>query len=70
MRTVEKVGVALAALAIAAAAYGAETIIYAYDSRGRLVKIEHGGSVNSNVTTSYKYDRAANRTLKNTSGVP
>ena len=70
MRAIQKIGVALAALAMAAAAYAAETITYAYDARGRLVKIQHSGSVNNNVSTNYQYDRADNRTLKNTTGVP
>lgn len=70
MRTIEKIGIALSALAGAAAAYAAETISYGYDARGRLVKVQHNGSVNNNVTTNYQYDKADNRTLKNTTGVP
>lgn len=70
MRTVEKIAFALSALAVAAAAAAAETIAYSYDARGRLVKVQRNGSVNNNVTTSYSYDKADNRTLKNTTGVP
>ena len=70
MKTIERIAVGLTALAVAAAAAAAETIAYSYDARGRLVKVQHNGSVNNNVTTNYQYDKADNRTLKNTSGVP
>jgi coenzyme F420-reducing hydrogenase delta subunit len=70
MRPVEKIAFALSALAVAAAAYAAETIAYGYDARGRLVRVQHNGSVNANVATNYVYDKADNRTLKNTTGVP
>jgi uncharacterized protein involved in exopolysaccharide biosynthesis len=49
----------------AAAAYAAETITYTYDARGRLVKAERAGSVNNNVSASYTYDKADNRTNVN-----
>jgi len=70
MRAVEKIALALSALAIAAAAAAAETIAYSYDARGRLVKVQHNGSVNDNVATNYVYDKADSRILKNTTGVP
>lgn len=56
---------AAAALAAAAAAVASETITYTYDARGRLVKVARTGSVNNNVTTEYKYDKADNRTNVN-----
>ena len=60
-----------AAAAIAAvAASASETILYSYDARGRLVKVQHSGAVNNNVTTNYQYDKADNRILKNTTGAP
>jgi YD repeat-containing protein len=49
----------------AAAAVASETINYTYDSRGRLVQVKHSGTVNSNVTANYQYDKADNRTNVN-----
>ena len=54
-----------ATLGIAAAAAASETITYTYDSRGRLVKVVHAGSVNNNVSATYGYDKADNRTNVN-----
>jgi YD repeat-containing protein len=56
----------LAATATAAAAH--ETITYSYDSRGRLVKVVRTGTVNNgvSVSTDYAYDKADNRTKKET----
>jgi hypothetical protein len=56
---------ALSALAVAAAAYAAETITYSYDARGRLVKVVRTGDVNNNVSADYKYDKGDNRTNVN-----
>ena len=61
----EKVLLALATAAIAAGAMAAETIAYTYDARGRLVQVKHSGTVNNNVTASYSYDKADNRTNVN-----
>lgn len=58
------------ALAAAAAAHAAETLTYSYDARGRLIRVQHNGSVNANVVTNYSYDKADNRTLKNVTGAP
>ena len=63
-------GIALAALAAVAAANASETLNYVYDARGRLVRVQHSGSVNANVLTNYGYDKADNRTLKNVTGAP
>ena len=65
MKASETVAIALSTLGIAAAAAAAETITYSYDARGRLVKVERTGSVNNNVKTEYKYDKADNRTNVN-----
>jgi hypothetical protein len=46
-------------------AYVSETITYTYDARGRLVKVERSGTVNNNVSASYSYDKADNRTNVN-----
>jgi YD repeat-containing protein len=56
---------ACAALGVTAAAAASETIAYTYDSRGRLVKVVRTGSVNNNVSATYSYDKADNRTNVN-----
>jgi hypothetical protein len=61
----ERLLLGLAIAAIAAAAVASETITYTYDARGRLVKVERSGSVNNNVSASYAYDKADNRTNVN-----
>lgn len=57
-----KVAVAAAFLCVAAATHASETVTYSYDARGRLVKVEHSGTVNEGVTTQYGFDKADNRT--------
>jgi hypothetical protein len=63
---------ALAALggSAATAALAHETIVYSYDARGRLVKVQRTGTVNNNVTTSYAHDKANNRRNRTTTGAP
>ncbi len=56
------------ALLLAGPALGSETVAYTYDAKGRLVKVEHSGSVNDGVKTEYEYDKADNRTRKKTTG--
>ncbi len=65
-------GLAAATLAVIAgamlagmAANAQETVNYTYDARGRLVKVEHKGAVNNNVSAEYKYDKGDNRTNVN-----
>ena len=58
------------AVVAASAAIAAETIVYRYDARGRLVKVERSGNVNNNVVTNYSFDKADNRTAKTTTGSP
>ena len=70
MKRSEMLAAAGIALAAAGAAYAAETLTYSYDARGRLIRVQHNGSVNSNVVTNYSYDKADNRTLKNVTGAP
>lgn len=63
----------LAAIVIAtlsSAASAAETITYTYDARARLTAVQHSGSVNNGVATSYAYDKADNRTGKTVTGAP
>lgn len=59
------VGAGAAAL-VGTAALAAETITYGYDARGRLVKVKRTGSVNGNASTNYTYDKADNRTKRET----
>ncbi|HEX8644635.1 MAG TPA: hypothetical protein VF702_12065 [Allosphingosinicella sp.] len=71
MRRSNRWAVLGAAAAVAASAgMAAETIVYRYDARGRLVKVERSDSVNSNVVTHYTLDKADNRTVKTTTGSP
>jgi hypothetical protein len=60
-----KVSLTLAAGLCAAAAIAGEMTSYSYDARGRLVKVVRTGSVNNNVSASYSYDKADNRTNVN-----
>jgi YD repeat-containing protein len=69
----DRMGILLAAAAVAAVpalAIAAETIVYRYDARGRLVRVERSNGVNSNVATNYSFDKADNRTNKTTTGSP
>lgn len=52
----------LTVIAIAGAAAASETITYTYDAKGRLVKVEHSGTVNNNTVANYSFDKADNRT--------
>ena len=61
---------AAAGAVAASAAMAAETIVYRYDAKGRLVRVERSGTVNNNVATSYAFDKADNRTAKTTTGSP
>ena len=70
MKRLEKWLIATAIAGLAVAAMAAETITYSSDARGRLVRVKHSGSVNSNVDTNYTYDKADNRTNKTTTGAP
>ena len=47
-----------------------ETITYTYDAKGRLVKVEHSGSVNNGVKTEYTHDKAGNRINVKVTGAP
>lgn len=59
---------ALFAFISSAPTQAGETIVYTYDAKGRLVKVERSGSVNNNVTTSYAHDKSDNRTNVKTTG--
>jgi YD repeat-containing protein len=58
----------LAQIAATTAAQAGETVVYTYDAKGRLVKVERIGTVNNGVTTAYAYDKADNRTQVKVTG--
>lgn len=60
----------LSAFICATSAIAAETIVYRYDARGRLIKVERSGTVNNGVQTSYTQDKATNRKNVTTTGSP
>ncbi|WP_286774596.1 hypothetical protein [Sphingomonas sp. 66-10] len=47
-----------------------ETVKYTYDAKGRIVSIQHTGTINNNVVANYTYDTADNRTRVTLSGAP
>lgn len=65
MKRMEFALLAVAGLGVATAAVSSETITYSYDSRGRLTKVVRSGTVNNNVSATYSYDKADNRTNVN-----
>ena len=69
----DRMAILLAGAAVAAVpalAIAAETIFYRYDARGRLVEVVRNDGASANVVTTYGFDKADNRTLKNTTGSP
>ena len=54
----------------AGAAIASETVTYTYDAKGRVVKVEHSGTVNNNVVANYSFDKADNRVNVNVTGAP
>jgi hypothetical protein len=70
MKVRHGIAILLSGASLAAAAIAAETIVYRYDARGRLVRVERSGSVNNNVATDYAFDKADNRVAKTTTGSP
>jgi YD repeat-containing protein len=63
---------AAAACLISTFAQATETIVYTYDAKGRLVKVERtpASTINTNVKTDYTHDKADNRTNVKTAGSP
>ena len=59
-----------AVVALTGVASGSETQNYTYDAKGRLIRVEHSGSVNNNVVANYSFDKADNRANVNVSGAP
>lgn len=61
------IGALIAAAGIASAS---ETITYTYDAKGRLVLVQHAGTVNNNVVANYTFDAADNRKNIKVTGAP
>ena len=61
------IGALIAAAGIASAS---ETITYTYDAKGRLVLVQHAGTVNNNVVANYTLDPADSRTNVKVTGAP
>ena len=59
-----------ALIAVAGVASASETITYSYDAKGRLILVQHSGSVNNNVIANYTYDAADNRKNLKVTGAP
>jgi hypothetical protein len=57
-------------LALAGMARASETISYSYDAKGRLILVQHAGTVNNNVVSNYTFDAADNRKNVKTTGAP
>ncbi|MES2054881.1 MAG: hypothetical protein V4564_02995 [Pseudomonadota bacterium] len=56
--------------AVSGMAGASETINYTYDAKGRLVKVEHSGTVNNGVVANYTLDKADNRKNVKVTGAP
>ncbi|QNQ12228.1 hypothetical protein [Sphingomonas alpina] len=65
-------GAAIAAglTALSGMAGASETINYTYDAKGRLVKVEHSGTVNNGIVANYTLDKADNRKNVKVTGAP
>jgi hypothetical protein len=59
-----------ALVAAAGVASASETITYTYDAKGRLILVQHAGTVNNNVFANYTFDHADNRTNVKVTGAP
>jgi hypothetical protein len=70
LTVIKKIIAATLGLAIVTGSFGAETIIYTYDAKGRLIKVVRTGTVNNNVTTDYTHDKANNRKTVVTTNSP
>lgn len=57
-------------IAAAGVASATETVTYSYDAKGRLILVQHSGTVNNNVIANYTYDAADNRKNLKVTGAP
>ncbi|MES2452027.1 MAG: hypothetical protein V4610_15830 [Pseudomonadota bacterium] len=64
------VGAIVVGSALAAIASATETITYSYDAKGRLILVQHAGTVNNNVTANYAFDADDNRKNLTVTGAP
>jgi hypothetical protein len=64
------VATVLLVCALCMPAQASEVVVYKYDAKGRLVKVERTGTVNSGATTNYEIDEAHNRKRVVTAGAP
>ncbi len=55
-------------LSLPSLASASETQGYTYDAKGRLVKVERTGTINSGVDSAYEYDKAGSRTRVKVTG--
>ncbi|MFA6112564.1 MAG: hypothetical protein WC729_01185 [Sphingomonas sp.] len=62
--------IAVAMVGATGIASGSETINYSYDAKGRLVRVQHSGTVNNNVVANYTFDAADNRKNLKVTGAP
>jgi hypothetical protein len=60
-RSILALGLLTASLIPSYSVSGSETVTYAYDANGQLVKVSHSGTVNNGLSACYAYDRADNR---------
>jgi len=60
----------LAAVVTPGIAHATETVVFTYDARGRLVKVERSGTINNGVKAEYVHDKANNRTNVTVTGSP
>ncbi|MES2045290.1 MAG: hypothetical protein V4475_15565 [Pseudomonadota bacterium] len=56
--------------ALSGTAGASETINYTYDAKGRLILVEHSGTVNNGVVANYTLDHADNRKNIKVTGAP
>lgn len=70
MSVVRHLAIGAALLFCAASAQASETISYKYDARGRLIQVQHAGTVNNGLQSTYTLDKADNRSNKTTVVVP
>jgi YD repeat-containing protein len=63
-------GLATVDAALGGPARAQETATYTYDTKGRVVAVQHTGGPSSGTNTAYTYDAADNRTNVNVSGSP
>ena len=70
MRVLSSVFILAACAFAASQASASETVIYTYDAKGRVVKVERSGAVNNGVKYEYTHDKANNRRNVKVTGSP